>query len=244
MSANRRLKIDLATVQPLLDAFRAPQWKATVILLTSTVLMLTWSYFAAPAFLAGFFTTGGDDGRMAGAIGNFLGCFMLLGVAPALVVKLVFRERLEDYGVGFGDAGRTWASAAVLVPVFLVVAYLARTDPSLLVKFPINPRCGESAAMFGLHAATYLLFYIGWEFHFRGFLLFGMRSSIGDVNAVLLQTMASALLHIGSPAGETFGAIVAGVLWGVIALWSRSLVSGLLQHFLLGLALDAFISLF
>lgn len=242
MSVPRRRRIDLASVQPLLDACVAPQGKATLILLSSTVLMLLWNTFAAPQFLAGRCAGGGDDGRMAGAIGSFVGCFALLGVVPALVITVVLRERLTDYGVGWGEPRRTWGTIAVLVPVFLLVAYTARSDASLLTKFPINPRAGESATMFALHAATYLLFYVGWEFHFRGYLLFGLRPSIGAANAVLLQTMASALLHIGSPAAETFGAILAGVLWGVLALWTRSLLSGLVQHFLLGLALDACIS--
>ena len=239
MSAKPGGRIDLSGVQPLLDALVAPQRKATLILLSSTVLMLTWSSFASPPFLASQF---GGDGRVAGAIGNFVGCFVLLGAVPALVITVVLRARLADYGVGWGVPRRTWGSVAVLVPLFLLVAYNARTDASLLTKFPINPRAGASAAMFGLHAATYLLFYVGWEFHFRGYLLFGLRPAVGAANAVLLQTMASALLHIGSPAAETFGAILAGVLWGVLALWTRSLVSGLVQHFLLGLALDAFIS--
>ena len=241
MNATRRSGFDLSSVQPLLDAFAPPQRKTTLILLTSTVLMLVWSYYASPQFLAGRFTAGVGDGRVAGAIGNFVGCFVLLGVVPALVIRLVLRERLADYGVGWGMPWRTWSAAAALLPVFVLVAYIARTDASLLSKFPINHRAGESAAMFALHAATYLLFYVGWEFHFRGYLLFGLQPSIGAVNAVLVQTMASALLHIGSPAVETFGAILAGVLWGVLALWTRSLVPSLVQHFLLGIAVDAFI---
>jgi len=237
------MAIDTTFLRPLLDACRAPQWRATLVLLSSTVLMLTWSYVASPECLARWFADAGDDGRVAGAIGNFVGSFVLLGVIPALIVTLVFRERLGDYGVGLGAAGRTWGTAAALVPVFLVVAYAARTDAALLTKFPINPGAGASAAGFAVHAVTYLLFYLGWEFHFRGFLLHGLRGSMGDANAVLVQAMASALLHIGSPAAETFGAIPAGVLWGVLALWTRSLASGLLQHFLLGLALDACICL-
>jgi len=126
----------------------------------------------------------------------------------------------------------------VLVPVFLLAAYLASTDPQILSKFPINPQAGSSPAMFAGHAATYFLFYVGWEFYFRGFLLFGLRDSLGATNAVLIQTAASALLHIGGPASETFGAILGGLLWGG---QTKSLLSGLVQHFLLGIALDALI---
>ena len=65
--------------------------------------------------------------------------------------------------------------------------------------YPINPSAGKSPAMFTIHAATYLVFYAGWEFHFRGFLQVGLRDRIGGVNALLVQVLASGLLHIGRP---------------------------------------------
>ena len=228
-------------LQPIADAFRGPQRKPTVILLSSPILLLAWKYYCAPEYLAAQVPTVTDDPRVAGAIGHFLGCFVLLGIAPAVVVKLLFHERLSDYGVGLGVARRTWWSLALFTPVFLAAAYGASLDPEFLAKFPINPHAGSSPSMFAVHAVTYGLFYLGWEFYFRGFLLFGLRDSLGAANAVLIQTLASALLHIGSPAAESFGAVLGGLLWGALALRNRSLLSGLGQHYLLGIALDAFI---
>lgn len=228
-------------LQPLVNAFRGPQCKPTVILLSSPILLLMWKYYCAPEFLAAQFPTVTGDSRVAGAIGHFLGCFVLLGVVPAVAIKLLFRERLRDYGVGLGIPGRTCRSLALFAPIFLLAAYGASQDPQFLAKFPINPQAGSSGSMFALHAVTYGLFYVGWEFYFRGFLLFGLRDSLGAANAVLIQTLASALLHIGSPAAESFGAVLGGLLWGALALQTRSLLSGLGQHYLLGLALDAFI---
>ena len=225
----------------VVEAFAPPHRRSTVILLAATVLMLVWAYFGSPAFCAGFFVRPGDDGRAAGAIVGFGACFLLLGVVPAAIVRLVLGAPLADYGLRVGDAGRTLRITLLLVPVFLAAAFAGSRDPAILAKFPINPRAGESAGMFALHAASYLLFYLGWEFIFRGFLLFGLRPAIGDTSAVLVQTMASALLHLGGPAAETFGAIPAGVLWGAIALHTRSLLPGLVHHVLLGIALDAFI---
>jgi len=114
----------------------------------------------------------------------------------------------------------------VFGPVFALAGYLSATDPGLREKFPINPHAGHSAAVFALHAATYLAYYAGWEFYFRGFLLFGLRGSVGDANAILIQVLASSLLHIGSPPAETFGAILGGLLWGMQALRTRSLIQG------------------
>jgi hypothetical protein len=166
-------------LQPAFDAFRGPQRKPTLILLISTVLTLVWRYYCSTEFLAGQFGSVTTDPWVTAAIGNFLSCFVLLGLVPALVVKLVFHERLQDYGVGLGNHVYAWSTFAILAPVFLLAAYLAMNDPQILAKFPINPQAGTSAGMFALHALTYLLFYVGWEFHFRGFLLFGLRSSLG-----------------------------------------------------------------
>ena len=43
------------------------------------------------------------------------------------------------------------------------------------------------------------------------------------------------------PTFETYASIAGGTLWGYLAFRTRSLLSGLMQHFLLGPALDWFI---
>jgi len=231
----------MSTTSPLLAAFAGPQRKSSLILLASTVLMLVWRYYATPEALLPRFAGASGDGRAAAAIASFAACFLLLGVLPALLVRCVLGERLADYGLGLGLPRFTWWSLVLAAPFMVAAGYVASRDATILAKFPINPHANASAAAFALHAATYLLFYAGWEFHFRGFLLHGLRPAIGDSSALLVQTMASALLHIGSPASETFSAIPGGLLWGAVALRTRSLLPSLGQHFLLGIALDAFI---
>jgi membrane protease YdiL (CAAX protease family) len=226
----------VTAVRPILDAFRGPQWKPTVILLSAPVLLLAWKYGCTAE---GFAYTANTSSNWA--VAYFLGGFVLLGMIPALMVKVLFRERLSDYGVRIGIPGRTWGTLALLAPVFVLIAYLSTGDPQIRIKYPINHQAGTSTEAFALHAALNLLYYLGWEFYFRGFLLHGLRGSVGDANAVLIQVLASALVHIGSPAAEAFGSILGGLLWGALALCTRSLLAGLGQHFLLGVALDAFL---
>ena len=226
--------------QPILAALQGEQQKPTIILLLSAPLLLCWKYFCTPASFASLLAETGsaEQAASAGAVGHFASCLILLGVLPALLVKFFVGERLRDYGVGGGFPQRVFRATLIFGPVFALAGYLSATDPGLREKFPINPHAGHSAAVFALHAATYLAYYAGWEFYFRGFLLFGLRGSVGDANAVLIQVLASSLLHIGSPPAETFGAILGGLLWGMQALCTRSLIPGLIQHFLLGISLD------
>lgn len=220
-------------LEPVAAAFRGEQRKPTIILALSPVLMIAWKYFEARVLL--------DERSAAGAVYSFAACFVLLGLIPACVVRFVFGERLADYGVRFGDSVRTVRSALMLCPCFLLAAYVASGQAGVRDYYPLNPRAGDSPAMFAAHAASYLLFYLGWEFHFRGFLQIGLRQRLGDANALLVQVLASGLLHLGRPASETFGSLLAGLLWGILAFRTRSLLSGLLQHSLLGIALDWFL---
>jgi membrane protease YdiL (CAAX protease family) len=231
-------------LRALWAAFSGDQRKPTVILSVSTLALLSWKYFGSPDFylqrLSPHLAPGADPGAAA-AIYSFAACFLLLGLVPVLVVKLVFRERLADYGVQLGNRVRTLRSFLLLAPACVLVAYLTSRDPAMANEYPINRGAGKSAAAFALHAGTYLVYYLGWEFHFRGFLQCGLRGKLGAANALLIQVMASALMHIGKPAVESYAAVLGGILWGVIALRTRSLLSGLLQHASLGISLDWFL---
>ena len=228
-------------VRALADSVRGPQRKPTVILLSSTLLTLTWWYFGSPRFYLDHFAAAGAGPSSAPAVYSFVSCFLLLGVVPALIVKLVFREPLAQYGVQWGDRVRTPRSLLILGPLFILGGYISSRTPAVAAYYPIDPTACDSLGAFAAHASWYLLYYLAWEFHFRGYLQFGLRDSFGAANAVLIQVMASSLLHFGKPDVEAFAAIVGGIFWGWIAYRTRSLLSVVGQHYLLGISLDLFL---
>lgn len=227
------------SLNQLMQPLQGDQRKPTVILLSSTLLVLIWAYFGSDVFfrenLAARF--GVENPASAAAIYRFLCGFVLLGLVPMLIVKFGFRERLRDYGLGIGTPRDTFGSILLLVPIFIVIGFLAGSRPGLQEKLISNPELGKSMP-FALHACIYLLFYLGWEFQFRGFLLRGLAGDLGKTNAILIQVMVSSVVHLRDPAPEAFGAVAAGILWGLLALRTKSLLSGMLQHAALGLAVD------
>lgn len=236
----------LDVFRPLVAALRGGQFKPTIILLASSLLMVSWKYLGSPECYLKHLSPRlalWSDPVAAAAMYSFSMSLFLLGVVPALIVKLAFRESLADYGVQLGYRMRTVRTFLLCAPVVVFAAYLASGDPAVAARYPINEsvRNWPRASVFGLHACTYIVFYLGWEFHFRGFLQFGLRESMGEANALLVQVLASTLLHIGTPTSEVYSAIIAGILWGLLAFRTRSLLSGFLQHCLLGITLDWFI---
>jgi membrane protease YdiL (CAAX protease family) len=229
-------------VQMTVDLFRGEDRKPGIILFSSTCLMVLWRCFGSAEFFVKQF---GDrcalygSPEAAGAVYSFLACFVLLGLIPLLIVKLIFRERLADYGVTLGNRKRTFMAILFIVPFFIVGGYFSSETPSVQKMYPLNP---GAASMPIIHALSYLAFYLGWEFHFRGFLQLGLRDRLGAASALWVQVLASTILHIGKPNEELIAAIFAGIFWGILVYRTRSLLAGLAQHFALGISLDWFLS--
>ena len=223
------------------DLFRGEDRKPAIIFFSSTSLMVAWRCFGSADF---FIKQFGDrvslygSPEAAAAVYSFLACFVLLGLIPLLIVKLVFHERLVDYGVTLGNRSRTLRNILLFVPFFIVGGYISAVTPSVRAAYPINP---EAASMPVIHALSYLAFYLGWEFHFRGFLQLGLRERLGDASALWVQVLASTILHIGKPNEELIAAIFAAIFWGILVYRTRSLLAGLSQHYALGISLDWFI---
>ncbi len=218
--------------------------RSAIVLLAVTLLGILFRYFGSKPFyfrhLASSYAVGGNRELTAGLY-HFGSAFVLFGLVPALIVTFVFRESLAGWGVRAGDLSWGWKAFAVVTPVMVALSWFASKDPEFLAEYPLNRAAGDGPLAFAFHAAAYLVFYAGWEFGFRGFVQFGLRDRLGDGNAILVQVLASSLLHVGKPFGETLGAVLGGLVWGVVAFRTRSLLVPLTTHWLLGLSLDFFI---
>ena len=213
--------------------FTKDQLKPIVILLYTVLAATAWKYYAFPSEPANFWQ---------GATPLFA-ALVLFGLIPMGIVKWGFRERLADYGLQLGIAHRTVRTFLLAAPVIVVTAVFTGYNPAFFDAYPLNETIRPQHSTIGIHtfvihAMCYLGYYLGWEFLFRGFLQHGLSERCGIPAAILIQTMASTMLHYGNPSAEVFGSIIAGLVWGFFAYRTRSILSGLGQHALLGIVLD------
>jgi membrane protease YdiL (CAAX protease family) len=150
---------------------------------------------------------------------------LYLGV-PLLVILLVFRESPARYGFRLGDwrvgLALTAVSCCGLVLVMLIVA-----------------RTPEFRGYYGARANTALplpldtgLDLFGWEFLFRGFLLFALYPVCGPY-AIVLQAVPFTIAHFGKPELETLSCIFGGSAFGYVAWRTRSFLYPFLIHWFL-----------
>ena len=158
---------------------------------------------------------------------NFTGVKVLDRVAlylilPLAIILFVERKRPGEYGFQFGDwkAGLALTALAILIAA-PILWWVSSSDPSMQKYY-------QSLLTPALPIMTFLDL-IGWEFFFRGWILFGYARRFGD-NALWLQAVPFALAHIGKPEVETLSTIFGGFLFGLVAWRTRSFVYPLLIH--------------
>lgn len=140
---------------------------------------------------------------------------------PLFLVVLIFRDNPREYGFTFGDwkAGLVLTLAGVLL-MAPIIWYLGKRDPGMASYY--------KPFMEGLPWTTFLDL-IGWEFLFRGWILFGYARKFG-AEALWLQAVPFALAHLSKPEVETLSTIFGGFAFGWIAWRTRSFLYPFLIH--------------
>lgn len=108
-------------------------------------------------------------------------------------------------------------------------------DPSFYNFYPLyRPQDLKQWFLFEL---VYLPQFIAVEFFFRGPLLFSLKRDFNR-HAIMIMTMAYALIHIHKPFPEALGSIGAGIILCHYSLKSKSVWFGVVLHMFVALTAD------
>lgn len=142
-------------------------------------------------------------------------------IIPLVVILFLFREKPGQYGFALGD----WKAG-----IWITLAAILLVAPILLIAGTRDQAIREfyQPQYTGLPWNT-LVDLFGWEFLFRGFLLFGYARKFGP-DAIWIQAVPFALAHMGKPELETLTTIFGGFAFGWVAWRTRSFLYPLLIH--------------
>ncbi len=149
----------------------------------------------------------------------------LLGSALVLGGLTLARRDLTTWGIGLGD-WRWWLPhhgvlLAALVPVLVATTILVTP---LAAYYPVNKAARVSFDAFAWAHLGLALDFVGWEFLFRGFLLFGMARRGDALLAILLHAFPFFLLHGNKPEIELLSSFVGGIFAGWFCLRAGTFV--------------------
>jgi membrane protease YdiL (CAAX protease family) len=161
-------------------------------------------------------------------------------VVPAvLCIKLVFRERVRDYGLRVRGIGRhvhryaaLYAIAAPLIVAFSFTAAFQEKYPFL----HLSPTESLWPYLY-MWWVLYWLQFCALEFFFRGFMVHGLAPRLGYA-AIFAMVVPYNMLHYGKPPAEALAAIVGGIVLGTLSLKTKSIWWGAALHISIAFTMD------
>lgn len=166
--------------------------------------------------------------------------FVTLGLLPVFIIRFTFHNRLANFGLVLCEGKYNLFFILIGVPVVLLMTWLSAHAVDFRLIYPEVRSAINTPHILLWSSLFYLLYYVGYEVFFRGYLLFGIEQRLGSWPAILITTLATTLVHINRPAGEYAAALVAGFVFGYVALRTRSLWGVFVLHAVAGLSLDLF----
>jgi membrane protease YdiL (CAAX protease family) len=221
------------------------EWRSVVVLLVTPVLLTIYHYFGKPSYYRGSLEEKvvawlGADWTYHGLepYVYWAGASIVIRVLiPLAVVVLVLRMRPRD--IGFRVRG-TLRHVPIYLVLFLAVmpfVYLASLRGNFQARYPFYLGASQGGWHFWGYELCYFVQFFSLEAFFRGFIIFPLFKRFGYY-AVLIMVIPYCMIHFNKPLPETLGAIVAGMILGVLALRSGSFYLGVVIHFAVALAMD------
>lgn len=150
---------------------------------------------------------------------------ILYFILPMLIILFLFKESPAAYGFRLGEwrTGLKWTLIGCIL--MALILWIVATTPGMQSFY-------EERAPEGVGRLIYLtgVDLFGWEFIWRGVLLFAFARAFGPGPAIWLQAVPFAFMHLGKPEIETFSTIFGGAAFGYIAWQSQSFLYPFLIH--------------
>ena len=158
-------------------------------------------------------------------------------VAPVIVLRVFFDRRLKKIGLGAGDWRFAIYVLLLYLPAVVIGTWILSNDAAFQAGYPHYRGATRSWVLFATYHALFLFYWIGWEYLWRGFMLFGTAHTLG-IYAIFIQAIPFALLHLQKPVPELLLSIIGGVALGAVVWRCRSFWVAVPLHALQMLFLD------
>lgn len=186
-----------------LYAFLKRNWTETAVISLSTLFLMLAKYFPLHV-----------------AWQNHMLYYFVLPIASIVVV---LRRNPLDFGLRLGNAKIWGFHLLVALPVIFIIVYLMSSTSDVQRYY----RASHFNALGYIIDVGVRLF--AWEFLFRGFMLFGLKDKFEE-NAILVQMIPFALLHLGKPASETISCIISGIYFGYVCYRGKAFWPAFIIH--------------
>lgn len=165
---------------------------------------------------------------------------LFLGVVSALIILFLPDKSLQEYGFTFQFIKLPPWWSWLLIPLILILGFYTARAPSNLKQYPQIRALAWTPGTLVVSSISWILFLVGYEFLFRGFVLYASLDIMEPVPAIALNAAVYAFAHFYKGPGETFGAIPAGILFCYLTLLTGNIWCAVILHSVMALSNEWF----
>lgn len=229
-----------AELKHLVEIVKNLDRKVVIVFISVGILQtISWYYTSRRFFRMNFFEglQFNPNVYLIEYIYWFIGDFFTFFILPVLIIKTLFKEKIKDYGISFGDYKTGLKITIIFLLVMIPLVWFASSQNDFIKTYPQLKQARGSWQTFFIFETGLLIYMFAWEFIWRGFMLFGLEKKFGYYS-VLIQMIPFLILHNGKPPLETFGAIIGGIALGILALRTRSIFYCVIVHASVMISID------
>jgi len=167
----------------------------------------------------------------------FTGDTFLALFPTIIIIHFIFKEKISNFGFSIGDWEFGLKVSSVFIFIMLIILWFITSSQDFILKYPLLNSTKYSFQTFFIYEMGMFVYLLGWEFIWRGYMLFGLEKKFGFYS-VFIQMIPFTILHFGKPFLETLGSIPGGIALGILALKTRSFYYCVIVHFSVMFAID------
>ena len=227
-----RKRTFLTELQNLYSQITTIEFKPAFILISVAVITVITYYFAGKSFFkahfAGMFLTRTELIYWSN-IYRLMMRFVVQFLLPIVLIKIILRERIRDNGVTIGDWRMGLKISILFIIIMVPIIWFVSAFDSFAQTYPQCPMVHENWKLFIIFEICYIFYMIGWEYIWRGYMLFGLKNKFGYYS-ILIQMIPFTILHFDKPCIESLSAVIAGLALGILAWRTNSFWYCALTH--------------
>lgn len=225
----------------LLTAVRQLDAQTTVVLLLAVLLVFVQVSIGSKSFFRSEFgSLVHREQRELFAWGWWFSMQGITGfVLPVLLLMLVFKRKPAEIGIGKGDWRLATVLALLYLPFVIAGTWVLSDRADFQAAYPHLRMAIDDWGVFAVYQLLFVFYWIGWEYLWRGFVLFGTAHTFG-IYAIVVQTVPFALLHVDKPMPEAVLSVVGGLVLGAVVWRCRSFWIAVPIHAVQMLLIDFF----
>lgn len=165
--------------------------------------------------------------------------FIGLGIIP-MILMTALNQSNNFYGLLHLGYLKLWLFVVALSILILVINYFNSQTQSNLDRYPEIRIDRWTVYTIVGSSSTWILYLLGYEFLFRGILLFSCIEFMNPITAITLNIMIYSLFHLQKGQKETFASIPFGIVLCLLTLKSQSIWPAVFLHSVLALSNEWF----